>query len=202
MKMHSSEFVKSSTTLSQCPDPTLPEYAFFGRSNVGKSSLINMLLGRKGLAKISGRPGKTTTINHFVINEDWLLADLPGYGYAKVSKKDRESWTKMIWGYLKYRPNLACTFILVDSRHEPQANDLEMINKIGTEGLPLVIVRTKADKMKRNALANTDAALRKALGEMWGDLPTIITTSAENKDGRDEVLELITNANAEYRAGH
>ena len=202
MKIHSSDFVKSSTTLSQCPDLDLPEYAFIGRSNVGKSSLINMLLGRKSLAKTSGRPGKTTTMNHFIINEDWLLADLPGYGYAKVSKKERESWTKMIWGYLQYRKNLACVMILVDSRHEPQANDLEMINKVGREGLPLAIIRTKADKMKRAALVKTELALQNALSEMWGELPTIITTSAESKMGREEVLELVSAANQQYRSDH
>ena len=200
MIIHSSEFVKSSTTLSQCPDLDLPEYAFIGRSNVGKSSLINMLLERRSLAKTSGKPGKTRTINHFLINEEWLLADLPGYGYAKVSKTERESWTKMIWGYLRYRKNLACVFVLVDSRHDPQAIDLEMINKLGQEGIPLAVIRTKADKMKSGALAKTELALKKALNEVWGELPSMITTSSESKSGREEMLELIEQANRNFRA--
>jgi len=201
MKIRSAEFLKSSTTLSQCPELKMPEYAFIGRSNVGKSSLINMLLGRKNLAKTSGRPGKTKLINHFLINEEWLLADLPGYGYAKVSKSDRAEWTKMIWHYLKERQNLACIFILVDSRHQPQVNDLEMIKKVGAEGLPLAIIRTKADKMKRGKLAETDMALRKALLAFWEELPPLITTSAEKKNGREDLLELIANANVHYSTG-
>lgn len=197
-KVRTSEFVKSSSRLDECPDTKRPEYAFIGRSNVGKSSLINMLLGRKDLAKTSGKPGKTKLINHFLINDEWLLADLPGYGFAKVSKTERAEWTKMIWRYLRGRTNLSCVFVLVDSRHPPQAIDLEMIDKVGSEGLPIAIIRTKADKIKKAARMATQKALEEALLETWGDLPLIHTTSATNKGGRDEVLDMIENANRNY----
>lgn len=200
-RIRTSEFVKSSSRLDECPITELPEYAFVGRSNVGKSSLINMLLGRKDLAKTSGKPGKTQLINHFLINNEWLLADLPGYGFAKVSKSEREAWRKMIWKYLRGRINLSCVFVLVDSRHPPQAIDIEMIEKLGAEGLPFAIIRTKADKTKKTARLATQRSLEDALMEQWEQLPTILTTSSSSKMGRDEVLELIDTANRNYSAG-
>ena len=152
MKINRAEFVISNTDIKKCPEGKIPEYAFIGRSNVGKSSLINMITDRKALAKTSGKPGKTQLINHFIINDDWYLVDLPGYGYARVSKKDRSNFAKFIYDYLEKRPNLVCTFVLIDSRLEPQNLDLKFMNWLGEKQLPFVIVFTKIDKLSSNQL--------------------------------------------------
>jgi GTP-binding protein len=194
MNIKSAEFVISNTELSKCPKPDMPEFAFIGRSNVGKSSLINLLTNRKDLAKTSGKPGKTQTINHFIVNKQWYLVDLPGYGYAGVSRTSRKSWGKMIENYFLNRENLYCTFVLVDARHEPQKKDIEFITWLGEKKIPLCIVLTKADKVQRNALAKSQQQLKKELLETWDELPPIFVTSAEKKVGKDEVLDFIEKA--------
>ncbi|MEQ8423057.1 MAG: ribosome biogenesis GTP-binding protein YihA/YsxC [Cyclobacteriaceae bacterium] len=194
MNIKTSEFIISNTDPVKCPVPDKPEFAFIGRSNVGKSSLINLLTKRKDLAKTSGKPGKTQTINHFLINDQWYLVDLPGYGYAGVSRTAREGWGKMIETYLLKRENLYCTFILVDARHEPQPKDIEFINWLGAKQLPLAIVLTKSDKLKKIALAQSQQQVKKKLLETWETLPPLFTTSAEHKVGRDELLDYIEKA--------
>ena len=191
MKITSADFVKSSAKLEECPEPTKNEFAFIGRSNVGKSSLINMLMQRKDLAKTSGKPGKTQLINHFEINEDWYLVDLPGYGYAKTSKKNRAIFQFMITTYIKERPNLINTFVLVDCRHEPQKIDLEFIEWCGMEGIPFSIVFTKIDKLGSSALMKHIAGYKKKLLLQWEELPPVFMTSAEGRTGREEVLRYI-----------
>jgi GTP-binding protein len=181
----------SNTDHRMCPPPVLPEFAFIGRSNVGKSSLINMLTQRKNLARISVQPGKTQLINHFLIDDRWYLVDLPGYGYAKVSKKSRAQWQRMIDGYLTHRINLMCTFILVDLRIEPQANDQEMIDKFGANQWPFALVFTKADKLKPAEVTTNYELYRQSLLERWEELPPMFITSAEKATGRDEVLAFI-----------
>ncbi len=198
MKIKYADFVTSSSKWQQCPKTGHPEYAMIGRSNVGKSSLINMITGRKKLAKISGTPGKTITINHFMINGDWYLVDLPGYGYAKRSKTERQKWEKMIRGYLLNSENLISTFILVDARHEPQTNDLEFINWMGMSQLPFVIVFTKADKLTGNQLQNSIAKYKKRLSENWEELPPMIITSSETGLGKDDILDYIEENNQEF----
>jgi GTP-binding protein len=195
MKIKYADFIISSTTWTKCPDPVMPEYAMIGRSNVGKSSLINMLTGRKKLAKISGTPGKTITINHFQINGEWYLVDLPGYGYAKRSKTERSKWEKMIKGYILNRPNLMTLFTLVDIRHEPQKNDMEFIEWLGVSQIPFVIVFTKADKLTRNQLESNLAAYKKSMLKDWEELPPMIVTSSETGLGKDEFLEYISDTN-------
>jgi GTP-binding protein len=194
MKIQSASFVKSSTKLSQCPNPDKPEFAFIGRSNVGKSSLINSIIGKKGLAKISSKPGKTQTMNHFEVNGNWYLVDLPGYGYASVSQAARNEWSAMMEGYFLNRENLNCVFILVDSRIEPQLSDLDFINWIGGNEIPLIIVMTKIDKLSRNELAKSVSRYKKKLQEIWEELPPIIQSSIINKTGRDEILNEIEKA--------
>lgn len=184
-------FLTSSAKLDQCPPETVPEIAFVGRSNVGKSSLINMLVERKGLAKTSATPGKTQLINHFVIENKWHLVDLPGYGYARVSKKDRGKFKGMIYNFLEKRTSLYNTFVLVDSRHDPQKLDLDFINWLGERGLPFSIVFTKSDKMKPLALERNVETYKAKLLESWDELPPIFITSSEKADGRDELLEYI-----------
>ncbi|HEV7346760.1 ribosome biogenesis GTP-binding protein YihA/YsxC [Telluribacter sp.] len=192
MKIKEAVFVTSNTDYLKCPAPDLPEYAFIGRSNVGKSSLINMLTARKNLAKTSQQPGKTQLINHFLINGSWYLVDLPGYGYAKVSKVDRENWQQMIDNYLRNRPNLVCIFVLIDSRHDPQRVDLEFMEKLGQEELPFHIVFTKADKLKKSNQVTTHIErYRQKLQETWEELPPMFITSAEKGEGRDPLLEAI-----------
>lgn len=191
MTIKEAVFVKSSTQLKECPDVKLPEFAFIGRSNVGKSSLINMLANHKGLAKTSGKPGKTQTINHFRINDEWMLVDLPGYGYASVSRDLRKGWSKMIEQYLLKREQMVCLFILIDARHKPQAIDLEFIQWAGEAGLPLVLVFTKTDKLKPQELKRNQEAYHSTLKESWEELPRIFKTSAEKKTGRKEILEFI-----------
>ncbi len=172
----------------------MPEFAFIGRSNVGKSSLINLLTNRKDLAKTSGKPGKTQTINHFKVNDAWYLVDLPGYGYAGVSRTARKGWGAMIENYLLKRENLYCTFVLMDARHEPQKKDIEFLTWLGERGIPLAAVLTKSDKLKRNELAKSVARYKKKLLESWEDLPPIFVTSAEKKIGNKELLDFIHKA--------
>ena len=191
MKITSADFVKSSAKLEDCPEPTKNEFAFIGRSNVGKSSLINMLMQRKDLAKTSGKPGKTQLINHFEINEDWYLVDLPGYGYASTSKKNRAIFQFMITTYIKERSNLINTFVLVDCRHDPQKIDLEFMEWCGMEGIPFSIVFTKIDKLGSSALMKQIARYKKKLLLQWEELPPVFMTSAEGRTGREEVLRYI-----------
>ena len=194
MKVRSAEFIMSNSNVTKAPKERIPEYAFIGRSNVGKSSLINMLMERKDLAKISGKPGKTQLINHFKINEDWFLVDLPGYGYAKVSKKRRTEFKNMIRYYLTKRENLSALFVLVDLRIPPQTIDLEFINDCGIHGIPLVLVGTKSDKLKPEALKENLKAIENALYEAWEELPPFVISSANTKVGRKEILQIIEDA--------
>lgn len=198
MLITEAEFVKSSEKLSDCPKPVYPEYAFFGRSNVGKSSLINMITGKKGLAKTSSTPGKTRLLNHFVINQAWYLTDLPGFGFAKVSKTLRVKWDKLIKNYLNKRENLICLFFLVDIRHKPLANDIEYIDWLGSNQIPFAIVFTKSDKLNTNQLNSNIASYRKKLAENWDPLPDIFITSSEKKTGREEILNYISSYNEKY----
>ncbi len=184
-------FVASAPSVSACPSTGLPEFAFIGRSNVGKSSLINMLTGRKGLAKTSSSPGKTRLINHFIIDEQWFLVDLPGYGYAKLSKTERERLRKMIEGYLMHRRNLVCTFLLIDSRHEPQKADTAFMEWLAAHDRPFILLFTKTDKLSNNQLANNIALYRKELSAQWEEMPLLLLTSAETKRGREELLSVI-----------
>ena len=200
MIIHDARFLMSNTQVELCPPPTLPEYAFIGRSNVGKSSLINMLMQRNGLAKTSSTPGKTQVINHFLVNDKWYLVDLPGYGYAKVSKTSRVEWGKMINAYLRRREHLTCVLVLIDSRHAPQAIDLEFMEQLGTEGVPFVMVFTKTDKQSASQTRTLIANFLTKMGETWDELPRHFVTSAENKLGREEVLDFITGVNAEWAA--
>jgi len=189
----------SNTKVELCPAPTKPEYAFIGRSNVGKSSLINMLTEQKGLAKTSASPGKTQLINHFLINDTWYLVDLPGYGYAKVSKDSRESWRRMINYYLQHRENLTCVFVLIDSRHDPLKQDLDFLEYLGKAGVPFVIVFTKTDKQSAAKTDSTIAAYKRKLLETWEELPRIFLTSAVKRGGRDEILAYIDEVNAQMQ---
>jgi GTP-binding protein len=191
MKITSAEFISSYADVRKCPPPDKPEFAFIGRSNVGKSSLINMLTLTKKLAKTSVKPGKTQTINHFLINNTWYLVDLPGYGYASVSKSTREGFGKMIEQYVLQRENLSCLFILIDPRVAPQKNDISFISWAGNQGVPLAILYTKADKLKRNELEKNIREFEKAMLLQWEELPPTIITSAEKKTGRDDVLGFI-----------
>ena len=191
MIINKAEFVKSSQKLSECPQSKLPEFAFIGRSNVGKSSLINMLTGRKSLAKTSTTPGKTRLINHFLIENSWHLVDLPGYGYAKVSKTDRQIFEKLIENYLSKRESLICVFVLIDSRIKPQKIDLEFITWLGEEGIPFSIVFTKIDKPKKNELKFNVDQFEKELQKNWEELPVWFLSSAVNKAGREDILKYI-----------
>lgn len=193
MIISSAEFVKSSQELNQCPQPDMPEFAFIGRSNVGKSSLINMLVEKKDLAKTSSQPGKTQLINHFIINDEWYLVDLPGYGYARTSMENRKRWRMMIENYLLKRENLLTVFVLIDSRIEPQKNDLEFINFLGENGVPIKLIFTKTDKQSAKKTQDSLELFKQTLSEYWEELPEIILTSSENKTGRGEVLETIEN---------
>ncbi len=198
MKIKHSEFIGSFVEMAQCPTPNKPEYAFIGRSNVGKSSLINMLTGRKKLAKVSNTPGKTQTINHFLINEVWYLVDLPGYGYAKVSKTSRRKWIKFIKDYLEKRPNLMCVFLLIDSRIPPQKIDLEFANWLGELRIPFIIVYTKADKNKAHVLKGNIQNFEKAMLESWENLPQSFVTSSSTQQGKDTLLEFIDAINDKF----
>lgn len=191
MTINSAEFVKSSAFVAECPAADLPEFAFIGRSNVGKSSLLNMLLGKKDLAKTSSQPGKTQLINHFLVNGNWYLVDLPGYGYAKTSIDNRKKWRRMIENYLLKRQNLISVFVLVDSRIEPQKIDIEFINFLGEQSVPLTIVFTKTDKQSGKKTQETLAAYKATLSEYWEELPDILLSSSLNKLGREDVLQKI-----------
>ena len=192
----SAQFVISNSDVRKCPQDNRPEYAFIGRSNVGKSSLINMLTDKKRLAMTSATPGKTLLINHFLINDEWYLVDLPGYGYAKRSKSQSEKLQQIISGYVLGREQMTCLFVLIDCRHEPQKIDLEFIEWLGENGIPFSIIFTKADKLTRTALASNISAYKKRLLEEWEELPPIFITSAESKTGREELLQYINEINS------
>ncbi|MEN8119901.1 MAG: ribosome biogenesis GTP-binding protein YihA/YsxC [Bacteroidota bacterium] len=195
MIIKTSRFVISNTELKKCPAPTIPEYAFIGRSNVGKSSLINMLAKRKSLAKISGQPGKTRLINHFLINEEWYLVDLPGYGYAKISKTQRVKWKGFIQEYLTKRENLVCTFVLVDIRLKPQKNDLDFMMQMALKSLPFVIIFTKSDKISKGQLSQNIQVYENSMLKDWEVMPSYFVSSAVKHKGRDEILSYIERLN-------
>ncbi len=195
MIIKSADFVASSRLVKQCPAAALPEYAFIGRSNVGKSSLINKLVDRKGLAHTSSTPGKTQLINHFIVNGQWYLVDLPGYGYARSSKTKRAQFADIITGYITQREQLALLFVLVDSRHAPQHIDMDFITRLGEYGIPFAIVFTKADKLKPGELNRNVDAYKRTLLEQWEELPPVFVTSAEKGTGREELLSYIEKVN-------
>jgi GTP-binding protein len=198
MQISEARFFISNTDIEKCPAPILPEYAFIGRSNVGKSSLINMLTAKKNLAKTSGTPGKTRLINHFLINTKWYLVDLPGYGYAKVSKTSKATWDKMIRDYLLKRKNLMNVFVLVDSRLEPQKIDVAFINWLGEKNVPFSIVFTKSDKLKKQQIIYSVENYKKELKKSWDALPPLFISSSENKSGREEILNYIEEINNDF----
>jgi len=198
MMIKQAEYVISSPSVEKAPKPDKPEYAFIGRSNVGKSSLINMLCN-KDLAKTSASPGKTKLINHFLINNAWYIVDLPGYGYAKISQRERKQWEKMIEDYLRKRENLINVFVLIDSRHKPQPNDLEFVNKLGSWQVPFTLVFTKADKEKPKVVERNVNAFLDALKATWEILPKYFITSAAKKEGKDELLKFIDDCNKSVR---
>jgi GTP-binding protein len=198
MQIKSAVFIASNSDHQRCPAPDLPEFAFIGRSNVGKSSLINALANLSKLAKVSATPGKTQVINHFKINNEWYLVDLPGYGYAKVGKSQRASFSQMIQHYLIQRPNLLCTFVLIDIRHEQQANDREFVNWLGSEGVPLALVFTKADKLSASAAKTKVAQYLAQMQADWEEPPPYFVTSAETKLGREELLRYIQDINQQH----
>lgn len=195
MQIKTAEFVKSSQKWQECPEPNLPEYAFIGRSNVGKSSLINAMMNHKDLAKTSQTPGKTQLINHFLVNENWYLTDLPGYGYAKVSKSLRKDFEKLITNYILNRKNLVNLFVLVDIRHTPQKIDLEFMQWCGESGVPFSIVFTKADKLKPGAANKNVGIYKNEMLQTWEELPDLYITSAEKKTGGDLILDYIQKTN-------
>jgi len=196
MRIKTATFVVSNQEVSKCPKNNLPEYAFIGRSNVGKSSLINMLTNQKKLAKTSGRPGKTQLINHFIINQQWYLVDLPGYGYARVSRSTKNIFQKFITAYFKQRKQLVCAFVLIDIRHEPQPIDLEFIQWLGENAIPFNIVFTKSDKLKPKAIERNIKNYSVVLKEQWEELPQYFVTSSLNYDGKLELLTHIGQINA------
>lgn len=201
MLVKSAEFVMSNSDVSKCPKNRLPEYAFIGRSNVGKSSLINMLTGRKSLAKTSGKPGKTQLINHFLINKNWYLVDLPGYGYAKVSKSAKKTFQKFITQYFSLREQLVSAFVLVDIRHDPQPIDLEFMQWLGENNIPFSIIFTKADKLKPKAIENHIADYKTILLETWEAMPNYFITSSSKDMGKDAVLGYINELNGNLDLG-
>jgi GTP-binding protein len=193
VKISDAVFQCSSSRSGQCPADGLPEFAFIGRSNVGKSSLVNMLTGRRGLAKVSGTPGKTRLINHFRINDAWYLVDLPGYGYARVSKSERSGFSKIILDYIANRPGLVCLFVLIDSRLEPQKIDVEFLRLLGKNRIPFALIFTKADKLTANQSESSLARYRRFLRTEWEQLPPMLVSSAEKGAGREEILDFIEN---------
>lgn len=199
MKIKTAEFVISNTDYKICPVPQMPEYAFIGRSNVGKSSLINALVNQKNLAKISGRPGKTQLINHFIINKEWYLVDLPGFGFAKISKSKRAKFHDMISDYLMNRNNLMCLFVLIDSRHKPQSIDQEFMQWLAEKEIPFVMVFTKTDKLGKIALTKNIGAYKVEMLKSWEKLPEIFITSAEKKTGTKEITTFIENLNCQFK---
>ena len=198
MNIITAEYLLSSPDLKHCPKGNIPEFAFAGRSNVGKSTLINMLTGFSELAKISSKPGKTRMINFFLINENWRLVDLPGYGYAGVSKETRLKWQEMIANYLIKREQLTCVFVLIDSRIEPQKIDMEFINRLGEKEIPFAVVFTKTDKISGLAQSNNMQLFKKKMSETWESLPKFFSTSSRNKTGRTEILGFIQGIVDEY----
>ncbi|MFW5756966.1 MAG: ribosome biogenesis GTP-binding protein YihA/YsxC [Tangfeifania sp.] len=197
MMIKEARFLISNTDLDKCPAPNKPEYAFIGRSNVGKSSLINMLTNRKSLAKISVKPGKTKLINHFLINEEWYLVDLPGYGYAKIGKQERKKWEKFVRKYILMRENLFCLFVLIDSRHEPQNVDLEFMEWLGMSQIPFAMVFTKTDKLKPGELKKNIENYEARMLETWEFMPPYFTSSVSTGEGKKEILNYIQNINRE-----
>ena len=197
MQIKSAEFVMSNSEVAKCPKNRLPEYAFIGRSNVGKSSLINMLMQRKNLAKTSGRPGKTQLINHFIVNQNWYLVDLPGYGYARVSKSSKKTFQKFITNYFEKRQQLVLAFVLIDCRHEPQPIDLEFMQWLGENQIPFAMIFTKADKLKPNALERNIEDYKTKMLETWEEIPPYFATSSSKGTGRGEVLQYIDAINEE-----
>lgn len=195
MEITKAEFIVSNSTVAKCPAADRHEYAFIGRSNVGKSSLINMLVNNKKLAKTAAKPGKTQLINHFLINNSWYMVDLPGYGYARTSEGTRRQFAKMIRDYVLKRENLVCLFVLIDSRHEPQAIDLEFMEWLGENGIPFAMVFTKADKLSATQKQNCIADYSRRMLERWETLPPAFITSSEKKIGREELLAYIENLN-------
>ena len=195
MKIKKAEFVISNTEIKKCPAPKMPEYAFIGRSNVGKSSLINALTNRKSLAKTSGKPGKTQLINHFLINESWFLVDLPGYGYATVSKTQRVEFAKFIKTYLSKRENLMCLFVLIDSRLKPQKIDLEFMQWLGENGIPFVICFTKLDKLSKTERDKNITFYKSELNKEWEELPKFFYSSATKQIGTEEILSFVEETN-------
>lgn len=199
MEITKSKFVISNTDVEKCPKSKLPEYAFIGRSNVGKSSLINMLATRKKLAMTSSSPGKTRLINHFLMNEEWHLVDLPGYGYAKTGKSTRDDFGRIITDYMLRREELTCVFVLIDVRHKPQKIDIEFVNWLGEEGVPFNIVFTKTDKLTKKQIAENITRYKETLLEIWEELPNIFVTSSTKRQGKEEILEFIDNINQELK---
>ena len=199
MRIKSAEFVISNSDVSRCPETNLPEYAFIGRSNVGKSSLINMLTHRKDLAKTSGRPGKTQLINHFLINDSWHLVDLPGYGYARVSKTAKKTFQKFITAYFLQRKQMLCAFVLIDSRHKPQSVDMEFMQWLGEHGIPFCIIFTKADKLKPGALERNIRNYEAEMLKTWTEMPRHFITSSANGKGQEELLEYIQSINRQFQ---
>jgi GTP-binding protein len=200
MKIKTAEFIVSNSEVDKCPKDQIPEYAFIGRSNVGKSSLINMITNHKNLAKTSGRPGKTQLINHFLINKEWFLVDLPGYGYAKVSKTAKRKFQKFITNYFEKRLQLVSAFVLVDIRHEPQKIDLEFMEYLGVSEIPFSIIFTKADKLKPMAIERNVATYCEKLLETWEAVPNHFVTSSSKNIGREDVLQYIQDTNTEIKA--
>jgi len=196
MVIRSAKFVVASPTFQKCPRTTFPEYAFIGRSNVGKSSLINMITGLKALAKVSQTPGKTQLINHFLINDNWYLVDLPGYGYAKVSKSSRKAFSEIITNYILKRDNLQCLFVLVDSRLEPQENDITFINWLGQNHIPFALIFTKTDKINSATLQTNMAIYKREMLNYWEELPKIFSCSAVTRTGREDILNYIEEINS------
>jgi len=198
MIIKTAEYLQSEADWRKCPAPDKPEYAFIGRSNVGKSSLINMLTNHKSLAKTSSQPGKTQTINHFIINKAWYLVDLPGYGFAKTSKTNREKWRKMISDYLLFRENLQLVFVLIDSRIEPQRIDIDFINNLGENGVPFAIIFTKTDKVSGGKAMSNMQKMKNALSETWEELPVMMPSSAVSGHGKEKILDFIEEINQQY----
>ena len=195
MEIKSAKFVISNTDVRKCPEGNKPEYAFIGRSNVGKSSLINMLTNKKGLAMTSQTPGKTLLINHFLINDEWYLVDLPGYGYAQRGKEGREQLKRIIESYILYLEQLTCLFVLLDCRHEAQKIDLEFMEWLGENGIPFAIIFTKTDKISKGRLRENMKAYSEKLLETWEELPQVLYSSSEKKEGREEILDYIDSIN-------